>query len=309
METGARFMSVIFTFNAFHKTQRFVLMERNIDEDNLAATFFSHRGTCSSSKTTWRSPLIKIGDVTVDDALLHRALTGTHSDRDEAFFHNIGFLETIWGCRTGSSPQPYVVIDNRRKATQAAYVDPESLKKSRAVPILAEPHHNISPTSEEDILKFEDILAKKVDMSKVKISGLKPWITKRIYEMLKMEDDVVVEFIFNQLKEKFPDPRKMQINLTGLLNGKHARMFMGELWAMLDSAQNSEIEIPTELMNTNDSLNTTPHPCYEWQINLSSEANKFPTRNCDESCPKTSPTGPKYRKTQKTTRVFKKPRK
>ena len=253
METGARFMSVIFTFNAFHKTQRFVLMERNIDEDNLAAeielyevpypasqketleaiaeishtqvtvyrtllsvsshffttleeqteevqecpgyTFSSHRGTCSSSKTTWRSPLIKIGDVTVDDALLHRALTGTHSDRDEAFFHNIGFLETTWGCRTGSSPQPYVVIDNRRKATQAAYVDPESLKQSRAVPI-SEPHHN-----------------------------------------------------------------------------------------------------------------TTPHPCYEWQINLSSEANKFPTRNCDESCPKTSPTGLKYRKTQRTTRVFKKPRK
>ena len=158
-------------------------------------------------------------------------------------------------------------------------------------------------------MKFEDNLVKKVDMSKVKMDVLKPWITKRIYEMLKMEDDVVVEFIFNQLKEKFPDPRKMQINLTGLLSGKHARMFMGELWAMLDSAQNSEIEIPTELMNTNDSLNTTPHPCYEWQINLSSEANKFPTRNCDESCPKTSPTGPKYRKTEKTTRVFKRPRK
>ena len=38
-----------------------------------------------------------------------------------------------------------------------------------------------------------------------------------------------------------PDPRKMQINLTGFLNGKYARMFMGELWAMLDSAQNSEV--------------------------------------------------------------------
>ena len=114
---------------------------------------------------------------------------------------------------------------------------------------MAEPDHNISPTSEEDSWKFEDILAKKVDMSKVKISVLKPWITKRIYEMLKMEDDVVVEFIFNQLMEKFPDPRKMQINLTGFLNGKYARMFMGELWAMLDSAQNSENGIPTELLN------------------------------------------------------------
>ena len=51
-------------------------------------------------------------------------------------------------------------------------------------------------------MKFEDNLVKKVDMSKVKIDVLKPWITKRIYEMLKMEDDVVVEFIFNQLEEK-----------------------------------------------------------------------------------------------------------
>ena len=31
---------------------------------------------------------------------------------------------------------------------------------------------------------------------------MKPWITKRTTELLKMEDDVVVEFIFNQLEEK-----------------------------------------------------------------------------------------------------------
>ena len=31
-----------------------------------------------------------------------------------------------------------------------------------------------------------------------------------------------------QLDEKDADPRKMQINLTGFLNGKNARTFMGE---------------------------------------------------------------------------------
>ena len=51
-------------------------------------------------------------------------------------------------------------------------------------------------------MKFEDVLAKKIDMSKVKVDVLKPWITKRTTEMLKIEDDVVVEFIFNQLEEK-----------------------------------------------------------------------------------------------------------
>merc|ERR1712083_1020672 len=98
-------------------------------------------------------------------------------------------------------------------------------------------------------MKFEEVLGKKVDMSKIKLDVLKPWITKRISEMLKMEDDVVVEFIFNQLEEKEPDPRKIQINLTGFLNGKYARIFMGELWALLDSAQNSENGIPVELVN------------------------------------------------------------
>ena len=41
-----------------------------------------------------------------------------------------------------------------------------------------------------------------VNYSQVKLDVLKPWITKRTTELLKMEDDVVVEFIFNQLEEK-----------------------------------------------------------------------------------------------------------
>jgi serine/arginine repetitive matrix protein 1 len=39
-------------------------------------------------------------------------------------------------------------------------------------------------------------------MNKVKLDVLKPWITKKIAEFLKMDDDVVVEFVFNQLEEK-----------------------------------------------------------------------------------------------------------
>lgn len=43
---------------------------------------------------------------------------------------------------------------------------------------------------------------------------------------------------------QFPDPRKMQINLTGFLNGRNARSFMGELWDLLVSAQESVTGIP-----------------------------------------------------------------
>jgi len=42
----------------------------------------------------------------------------------------------------------------------------------------------------------------QVDMSKVKLDVIKPWITTKITQILGMEDDVVVEFVYNQLEEK-----------------------------------------------------------------------------------------------------------
>uniref|UniRef100_A0A452FHU6 PWI domain-containing protein n=1 Tax=Capra hircus TaxID=9925 RepID=A0A452FHU6_CAPHI len=50
-------------------------------------------------------------------------------------------------------------------------------------------------------LKFAECLEKKVDMSKVNLEVIKPWITKRVTEILGFEDDVVIEFIFNQLEK------------------------------------------------------------------------------------------------------------
>lgn len=45
-------------------------------------------------------------------------------------------------------------------------------------------------------------LSPQVDMSKVNLEVIKPWITKRVTEILGFEDDVVIEFIFNQLEVK-----------------------------------------------------------------------------------------------------------
>lgn len=39
-------------------------------------------------------------------------------------------------------------------------------------------------------------------MSKVKLDVLKPWITQKITDILKMEDDVVIDYVNNQLEEK-----------------------------------------------------------------------------------------------------------
>ena len=44
---------------------------------------------------------------------------------------------------------------------------------------------------------------------------------------------------------QFPDPKQMQLNLTGFLHGKNARLFMQELWDLLISAQQNTSGIPT----------------------------------------------------------------
>lgn len=44
---------------------------------------------------------------------------------------------------------------------------------------------------------------------------------------------------------QFPDPKHMQLNLTGFLHGKNARLFMQDLWDLLISAQENTSGIPT----------------------------------------------------------------
>ncbi|PRD20558.1 UNVERIFIED_CONTAM: Srrm1 [Trichonephila clavipes] len=87
-------------------------------------------------------------------------------------------------------------------------------------------------------------------MNKINLDVVKPWIAKRITDMLGgIEDDVVIEFVFNQLEaEKYPDARMMQINLTGFLTGKYAREFMAELWSLLISAEDSSDGIPSAIL-------------------------------------------------------------
>lgn len=48
------------------------------------------------------------------------------------------------------------------------------------------------------------------------------------------------------IKFQNPDPKMIQINLTGFLGGSKARVFVGELWHFLASAQASPHKIPPE---------------------------------------------------------------
>ncbi|MEQ2199327.1 hypothetical protein XENOCAPTIV_010911 [Xenoophorus captivus] len=118
-----------------------------------------------------------------------------------------------------------------------------------------------------------------VDMTKVNLEVIKPWITQRVTEILGFEDDVVIEFIFNQLEEKHPDSKMMQINLTGFLNGKNAREFMRDLWPLLLSAQENIAGIPSAFLEQKkeeirqrqviifvmDCLSALQNPILEWK--------------------------------------------
>uniref|UniRef100_A0A914LF20 PWI domain-containing protein n=3 Tax=Meloidogyne TaxID=189290 RepID=A0A914LF20_MELIC len=97
-------------------------------------------------------------------------------------------------------------------------------------------------------MRFEQVLDMKVDMQKVNLNVIKPWITLKLNEILGMEDDVVVEYVFTQLEDRDINPKKIQINLAGFLNAKRAREFMGELWQMFVEAQNSPEGIPASLV-------------------------------------------------------------
>ncbi|KAI6233063.1 Serine arginine repetitive matrix protein [Aphelenchoides fujianensis] len=97
-------------------------------------------------------------------------------------------------------------------------------------------------------MRFDKALDTKVDIKKVQIDVVKPWITKKLTAMLGIEDDVVAEFVFAQLEEKDLNPKRLQINITGFLNARRAREFVSELWTLLVEAQESPDGIPESLI-------------------------------------------------------------
>ncbi|OCB90554.1 hypothetical protein A7U60_g2232 [Sanghuangporus baumii] len=95
-------------------------------------------------------------------------------------------------------------------------------------------------------LKFPPEFSEKVDMRKVNLQVMRPWIANKVTELVGFEDEVVVEYAMGLLEDPSqptPDPRKMQINLTGFLTAKTPE-FMIALWKLLLEAQASPGGIP-----------------------------------------------------------------
>jgi len=87
-----------------------------------------------------------------------------------------------------------------------------------------------------------------VDIAKVNLSLIEPWITKRTTELLSLEDDILVQYIMGLLQaEEGIDPRVIQIRVAPFLYRK-AAPFVSELWSLLLDAQKNPGGIPTELL-------------------------------------------------------------
>ncbi|RAL63402.1 hypothetical protein DID88_003826 [Monilinia fructigena] len=97
--------------------------------------------------------------------------------------------------------------------------------------------------------KFPPEFNQKVDFQKVNLEVMKKWIAGRISDILGAEDDdVVIELCFNLIEgSRYPDIKKLQIQLTGFLD-KDTPGFCKELWKLCLSAQTNPQGVPKELL-------------------------------------------------------------
>ncbi|KAG8096596.1 hypothetical protein GUJ93_ZPchr0013g36903 [Zizania palustris] len=99
--------------------------------------------------------------------------------------------------------------------------------------------------------KFAPELEHLVDMTKVKMDVMKPWIAARATELIGFEDEVLINFIYGLLEEKVADGKKIQIQLTGFME-KNTVKFMKELWSLLLSAQQNASGVPQQFLDAKE---------------------------------------------------------
>ncbi|CAM8889708.1 unnamed protein product [Rhodiola kirilowii] len=96
--------------------------------------------------------------------------------------------------------------------------------------------------------KFAPELEHLVDMTKVKMDVLRPWIAKRVTELLGFEDEVLINFIYGLLDGKNVNGKEIQISITGFME-KNTGKFMKELWTLLLSAQKNASGVPQQFLD------------------------------------------------------------
>ncbi|KAG2183452.1 hypothetical protein INT43_006458 [Umbelopsis isabellina] len=103
--------------------------------------------------------------------------------------------------------------------------------------------------SDSKIIAFPNLPLPRnqIDFSKVNLAVIKPWLSTEITKILGFEDDVLVDYTFGLLETQNPDPKEMQISLTGFFESKTQELIL-KLWKLLLSAQESVGGIPAEFL-------------------------------------------------------------
>ncbi|TKY67383.1 Serine/arginine repetitive matrix protein 1 [Spatholobus suberectus] len=99
--------------------------------------------------------------------------------------------------------------------------------------------------------KFAPELEHLVDMTKVNMEVIKPWITRRVTELLGFEDEVLINFIHGLLDAKEVNGKEVQIQITGFME-KNTGKFMKELWTLLLSAQKNASGVPQQFLDAKE---------------------------------------------------------
>ena len=144
------------------------------------------------------------------------------------------------------------------------------------------------------MMKFETCLEQKVDMHKVNFEALKPWVSEQVTQILGIDDEVVIELIFSFLEnERYPNAKKLQILVTGFLQSKPARIFIGQLWDLLLSAQENPAKLPEKFIEEKKNAIRQQKNKIEMQLNMREDQRRFspgPGRDKTLDIPK-SPAG------------------
>lgn len=98
-------------------------------------------------------------------------------------------------------------------------------------------------------IKFPEEFKEPLDINRVVLSSIRPWISRKVTKILGFEDDVLIDTIINMIEDKHEklDPRALQVKLTGFLEGKTPKFVLG-LWRLLLSASKSANGVPPELV-------------------------------------------------------------
>ncbi|KAH6832907.1 splicing factor PWI domain-containing protein [Perilla frutescens var. hirtella] len=88
-------------------------------------------------------------------------------------------------------------------------------------------------------------------MTKVNMDVMKPWIAKRVTELIGFEDEVLINFIYGLLEGEAVNGKQVQISLTRF-TGRNTWKFIKELWLLLLSAQQNVSSVPQQFLDAKE---------------------------------------------------------